>query len=178
MRHMPTYPASDRIVCRYTDKHTIILYYIAALAGGAAFIHFIYVNDDVREFLARPSQVRDERKILLYGFSAIWLAVLADFLLQARAFLRGRPALVINSVGVSGLHGGLWREIDWNDLARVEVTDRHIRLVRGPRSFLPLSGVWSNFRLCEYCIHVLLTRTDGSKFEILRAVRHYRPDLL
>lgn len=184
MQHQATYTPADAVVCRYADKSTVLFYYIVALVLGGALIHLISGNETVRDVLARASHARDERKILISGFSLIWAAILIDFLLQLRAFLHDRPALVMTAHGVAGLHGGLWREIAWADLEEVEVTDRYIRLVRRPRNAFTqfVSGIQSagskRFRLGEYCIHVLLARIDGSKTEILRAVRDRRPDLL
>jgi hypothetical protein len=184
MRSQIPYTSPDAFVCRYADKSTVLFYYVTALFLGAAVIHFIYDNETVREVLAGGSGPRDERKTLLVGFSVIWLAILADFLLQLRAFLQDRPALVMTAEGVAGLHGGLWREMTWTEIDEVEVADRHIRFVRRPRNafskyiFGTRAPRWAGFRGWEYCIHVLLARTDASKIEILRIVRNHRPDLL
>lgn len=184
MGYHSTHPPAGAIVCRYTGKPMVLFYYLTALMAVAVVLYAVYANEAVRDFLDRNSIARDERKVMLTGFSVMGAAIFADFLLQARAFLRDPPAVVITSMGVSGLHGGLWREIAWADLHEVEVTDKHIRLVRRPRNAITSfafdlqAAGWTRFRMGEYAIHVVLKRIDGGKADILRAVRLYRPDLL
>lgn len=172
------------MVCRYSDKAIVLLYYLLALVAISAFILFVYASDSAHNFFMRLGSPRDEWLTAVIGCSAIWMAVLADFLLQIRAFLLHRPAIVVNERGVAGLHGGLWREIAWGELHEVEVTDKHIRFVREPRNDLTRVAFavhrrgFSRFRLGEYAIHVLLKRIDGSRQEIVQAVRRHRPDLV
>ena len=150
----------------------------------AAFIQLVYSNEAFQDFFARVSKIRDERRIMLNGCSLIWAGVFIDFLLQLRAFLLDRPAIMIGANGVSGLHGGMWREIAWEDLYEMEITDSHIRFVRRPRNaftrftFGRNAAGWTRLRLGEYAIHVLLKRIDGNRRDILNAVRRYRPDLV
>ena len=184
MREQTAYSNHGEIVCRYTDKGTRLLFYSMALVLGGAVIHFVYANEFAREALDSLSQTRDERNILLNGFSLLWAAFFADFLLLVRAFFQDRPAIIITHEGVSGLHGGLWREIAWADLYEIDVTDRYIRFVRGPKNTLSkfIFGLQApgskRFHLGEYCIHVLRMQCDRSTTDVLHTVRKYRPELL
>ncbi|MGE3246646.1 MAG: hypothetical protein AB7F96_07755 [Beijerinckiaceae bacterium] len=171
-------------IYRYTrGRASVLFYYAAALVAVGAFLQFVYVDERARDFFARLSVARDERRTMLIGVSAIWLAIFADFVMQIRAYRLERPALILDARGVRGLHGGLWREIEWDELYEVEVAENHIRFVREPRNpvtkfFFRLDGGSGRFRLGEYAIHVLLNRIDGGKNDILRVIRRHRPDLL
>lgn len=183
MQSPATYLASQQRVFRYTGKAAVLGYYLLAIAVLAAAIGFVYASDSARDFFDRISQLRDERRIMLNGLSLFLVVLLIDFLMQIKAFMDDLPALIVDEHGVRGLHGGLWREIEWDEILEVEITKRHIRFVRQPRgaltqlSFFLREKGWSRFRL-EYCIHVLLKRIDGGKEEIIRAIGRHRPDLL
>ncbi len=183
MQSPAAYLTSQQQVFRYTGKAAVLGYYLLAIAVLASAIGFVYASDSARDFFDRISQLRDERRIMLNGLSLFLVVLLIDFLMQIKAFMDDLPALIVDEHGVRGLHGGLWREIEWDEILEVEITKRHIRFVRQPRgaltqlSFFLREKGWSRFRF-EYCIHVLLKRIDGGREEIIRAIGRHRPDLL
>ncbi|MCB1383790.1 MAG: hypothetical protein KDJ73_12865 [Notoacmeibacter sp.] len=175
-------PGQPGLIVRYNDRIAILGYYVLALSVLSAAIAFVYADPWTIAQLRKLSFIRDERRIMLNGLSAFWVAILIDFLLQMRAFLKGRPALMVDREGVHGLHGGLWRSIAWADIHEVEVTASSIRFVRRPRN--PLSQLifrlYANShraKLGEYAIHVLTRRTDIGIPGIVRTIGQYRPDL-
>ncbi|MCB1419526.1 MAG: hypothetical protein KDJ74_11225 [Notoacmeibacter sp.] len=176
-------PGKTGLVVRYNDRIAILGYYVLALSVFSLAIAFVYADPWTIAQFEKLSSMRDERRIMLNGLSAFWIAIFIDFVLQARAFLKARPALVVDREGVHGLHGGLWRSISWADIHEIEITTDSIRFVRRPRN--PLSELifrlYANSRrakLGEYAIHVLARRTDIGLADIVHIVGRYRPDLV
>lgn len=136
--------------------------------------------ETVRDFFYRLEPDGDIR--IFTGIFLLLLAlVLVDLILLVISINRERPALIIDTRGVRGLTGGLWRDYDWDKIAYIYVKYGRFNIIRKSRFplirfFQKISKTPGNNSRYDTGIHLPLAAIDRSEEELWSAIEHVRPE--
>ena len=109
--------------------------------------------------------------IVIFIFDIFWLLY---------AMMTGKPAIEMDERGIRGFHGGLWRDMAWEDVGYIYYRINQLIIVRKPKSdYQKLlhrhTSVGGRMRP-EHCIVVPLKHVDVTDKEILKQIDRFYPD--
>ena len=167
--------SQDRYRVDYKNRSGRVLSYLMtftmAVMGGYAVLHY---------GLLEQMMSGAEAKKFIYVGGFVLALFLFDIMWLMYAMMSGKPAIAMDEKGVRGFHGGLWRNMVWDDVGYIYYRIGQLIVVRRPRSKLmkalhhySLPGGRSR---PEHCIVVPLKHVDVNEEEMLAQIARFSPE--